>query len=1721
MDSILPKRNQAEADGPRRKRRREDDDVPSTSSQWSARPANPAWDKTTYRVRRIPKQLDFIQAMKDIFKLERGEFEVHSIASDASDETEPEYKAATVSFRARPGSLRSMPGDLNEWRFDLPVATGDPAKSRRILFDIHFNGFTPLSSGKEGEQTIDCILIHGLGGHALGSFRSSTDLHMWPRDSLPKHCPQLRVWIYGYRSKLQDAHSISDVYDHADDFRRSLRTLRNHTKANERQTPIIFIVHSLGGLILKDAVIRMSTKKNTDDLLNLRSTCGALFFGVPGGGMNVKAMMSMVQSLPARYDLNLLDKRMGYWLRERYEEQFNHAFPSDSQIIRIFERRESPTMVQSSDLKQWSLTGPPTLLVDPTSATYGRPQEIEGDSIISINADHSNMIKFSENDHDDYWKVVGVLRDLIKHADIVIKDRLQETITSMKPMKPRPQQQWFNKLAPKDELVTILPAQTALQGLDLGSIGINPNREHRKLVMDSLDFDQAEARRATIKTAHLKTCKWLLQHPVYRDWLNWDKIAQSHGFLWIKGKPGTGKSTIMKFLLTHIGKTTSTRSIFVSFFFNARGEELEKSTTGMYRSLLFQLLSKIPRLQSLLESLKVPSTPNQWDLEALKDTIRGTVEKLEQEHVVCFVDALDECLENQVRDMVEFFEELGHLAIANQKRLHVCFSSRHYPHISIGIGFEIVLENQKGHSDDIDKYLSAELKAGKSKQVQEIKAQILEKASGIFLWVVLVVRILNKEYDKGRMYALQKRLQEIPTELNELFRDILVRDVQDLEELALCIQWILYAKRPLKREEFYFAMLSNGDLHSLRAWDAEEITSQDMERFVISSSKGLAETTRSNSPAVQFIHESVREFLLNQNAIVDIWSGFSSISKGKSHEKLKHCCHNYVRIDTSKDLNHTALLPIASSSSAATLRETITKKFPFLEYAVRHVLYHTDAAEREGITQSTFLEDFDREKWIYFENLLQKYQVRHLTPDASLLYILAERNLASLITVHRLKHPTLNIEKERYTSAIVVAVANNNLNSIEALLTWSPSSSSLVYKDNKGQTLLSIAAEKRYEKVVQLLLEKGADVNAQDARGRTPLWRAAWKGHEKVVQLLLEKGADANAQDADGRTPLCQTASNGHEKVVQLLLEKGADVNVPDARGRIPLWRAVWEGHEKMVQLLLEKGADVNAQDADGRTPLWQAASNGHEKVVQLLLEKGADVNAQDADRRTLLCQAVSNGHEKVVQLLLEKGANVNVPDADGRTPLWRAAWRGHEKMVQLLLEKGADINAQNANGWTPLWQAASNGYEKVVQLLLEKGADANTQNADGQTTLRQAAWNGREKVVQLLLEKGADVNVPDARGRTPLWWAAREGHEKMVQLLLEKGADVNAQNANGRTLLCQAALNGHEKVVQLLLEKGADVNAQNADRRTLLCLAVSNGHEKVVQLLLEKGADVNVPDARGRTPLWRAAWREHEKVVQLLLEKGADANAQDADGRTPLCQTASNGHEKVVQLLLEKGADVNVPDARGRTPLWRAVWEGHEKMVQLLLEKGADANAQDADGRTPLWQAASNGHEKVVQLLLEKGADVNAQDADGRTLLWQAASNGYEKVVQLLLEKGADANAQNADGQTTLRQAAWNGREKVVQLLLEKGADVNAQDANGRTSLWQAASNGREKVVQLLLEKGADANAQDADGRTLLCQAASNGHEKVVQLLLEKGADANVQDAGPKGNYARRKAGP
>ena len=306
----------------------------------------------------------------------------------------------------------------------------------------------------------------------------------------------------------------------------------------------------------------------------------------------------------------------------------------------------------------------------------------------------------------------------------------------------------------------------------------------------------------------------------------------------------------------------------------------------------------------------------------------------------------------------------------------------------------------------------------------------------------------------------------------------------------------------------------------------------------------------------------------------------------------------------------------------------------------------------------------------------------------------------------------------------------------------------------------------------------------------------------RVVEALLQKGANVNLCNSNGICPLYKACQNGHESTAQLLLNNGADVNLCNNYGICPLLIACRNGHKSTAQLLLRNGADANSCRKDGISPLWIACQSGHENIVELLLINGADVNLCNNTGKSPLLKACQYGHENIVQLLLNYGADAHKCQRHGISPLWIACQNGHEGIVELLLRKGVEVNSCENSGISPLYKACRNGHKKTVQLLLSKGAKVNLCNSNKASPLLKACQYGHESTAQLLLKNGAKVNLCDQNGTTPLLIACRNGHDSIVQLLLNNAADVKLRDNNGNGPLDEAYRNNCASIAHLLQKK-------------------------------------------------------------------------------------------------------------------------------------------------------------------------------------------------------------------------------------------------------------------------------------------------------------------------------
>jgi ankyrin repeat protein len=870
----------------------------------------------------------------------------------------------------------------------------------------------------------------------------------------------------------------------------------------------------------------------------------------------------------------------------------------------------------------------------------------------------------------------------------------------------------------------------------------------------SLKFEHIEDRHNNIRVAHADTCRWLLNNEVYQCWLDETHIAQHHGLLWLKGKPGSGKSTLIKFALSK-NSIQRREDIHISFFFNARGTLLEKDTRGMYRSLLFQILAKMGKATEVFEEFdmfELPQAPQfSWTIPQLQAVFRRALRKVGRRWLWIYVDALDECDEEQVRDMVDFFRAIGDYSMRANIKMRIFFASRYYPRISTQNKVEMKLEDEQEHFLDIARYVSSELKTGvhtQSAAVERIRQEVIGRASGVFIWVCLVVRILNKAYDHGRIIGLEKKLKEIPNDLSLLFQEILTRDRENVEAMQLCIHWILFARRPLTRQELYYAVHAGTQPEDVGDMYPDNITDEVMDAYILSSSKGLAELTDSKEPVVQFIHETIREFFLKGDGVQHIQGTSNRSLQGIAHDSLRKCCETYISSAEPVLLQHPStqayLRRIMGTSGYAGVDPVEShgslplQRLPFIEYAVSFILHHANVAEAVDVPQDSFLRRFDVSTWKDIANIVAPWSnpklgpllacTKPYSPEWSLLYILAMQDHPSLIVAWKRVKPCATMDEGAPFSPIRVALERWNHNSVRALmtLTWAasptdfyPSESelnSLMYayrycskQARSSSSISDLLFHWGSEKDVLTLVRCGTfgDSDISTATRHSILAFAVGRGYETVTKFLLsDPHVDCNRQDHFGFTPLIRAAREGRETIVPLLLECAQiDVNLQCSAGRSALSYAADKGQGEICkQLLRHRQTEANLRDKRGRTPFFYASMSGQEAIVDLFLKiDGMDIISRDTISQTALSYAIMNGHKNVANRLLRvKQVDVNSQDnIHGRTPLIFALENGYHSIARLLLSRpDIDVGICTKAGKSPLDFARYEGVQEETDMI-------------------------------------------------------------------------------------------------------------------------------------------------------------------------------------------------------------------------------------------------------------------------------------------------------------------------------------------------------------------------------------------------------------------------------------
>ncbi|KAI1421317.1 ankyrin repeat-containing domain protein [Xylaria sp. FL1777] len=644
----------------------------------------------------------------------------------------------------------------------------------------------------------------------------------------------------------------------------------------------------------------------------------------------------------------------------------------------------------------------------------------------------------------------------------------------------------------------------------------------------------------------------------------------------------------------------------------------------------------------------------------------------------------------------------------------------------------------------------------------------------------------------------------------------------------------------------------------------------------------------------------------------------------------------------------------------------------------------------------------------------------------------------------------------------------------------------------------------------------------------TPLHVAAAQGNDKLVNLLLDHGADVNAisrlfcpcatlPDVNAAplwTPLHSSMCHGHESTTRLLLSRGASINITtrhlgsDQRRFTALHSACMEGSLGAVRALVDGGyqTDVTVHDHKNMTPFAYAFVCGSWAVVDYLLEHGADINSRIGPINAL-GHACLMGYYAEALRLLDLGAE---PQSDFGV-------HGEDPVLFHLIAVAGALDIPSSRSFKQ-----REFRLELMNRLIKYGIDVNHRGHDGSTALTEAAYFLRTDVVKALLHSGADVHANDS-GLIALvnavslcgekWQKAPRGTMlNTVRLLLEAMMEtpapapsfMNWENAKesdttgdvdiAKALLmaCKSPYKHEDKleVVALLLGYKRAVEVAKEDSG-LVYASLEASNFDISDLLLESGF-TRPSRAQLNTLAYQFLQEDSAEELDQFLNRFSDQVPRIRSGQI-LCDAVDDERGKCVELLLNKGASIDIRNDEGNSLLFTACLMEDSYIAEILLRHGADPDECSRQGHSMMTVAALYEKRNIIKVLLDYGASIHSLPPK------KPALKPYLGALDVALEGGLisaveEMVAHQNFGSPTDEEISthWHtiinspahimNMVTIVEILLKSKkfdkdqiittTDVDTGSVALTTPLHLFASNsrlGKTKIINKLLKYGAD----------------------------------------------------
>ncbi|MCJ1277945.1 hypothetical protein MMC21_005759 [Puttea exsequens] len=1103
----------------------------------------------------------------------------------------------------------------------------------------------------------------------------------------------------------------------------------------------------------------------------------------------------------------------------------------------------------------------------------------------------------------------------------------------------------------------------------------------------ALYTSQYKEHKDEIPTRAQGTCNWFLGSEQYHSWLE----SRQTKVLWITADPGYGKSVLAKFLIDQ--ELPKSKAVTVCFFFFKKDAFEQSNVLSALCAILHQLFSRHRALlkHAMTDFLQVGRSLSQ-SVRRLWDILVRAAKDAAPRKIICVLDALDECQEASLKQLIQLMVELCCRANTSQVttgNLRFLITSRHYQYLQRGIsriGPSVSSIHASGSTAimaEINHFIKEEVQnIGRELSLedsvrQELEDKLKETGNRTYLWLHLIMNEIRESMGVSHSLGLQRIISTLPISVYSAYEKIL-RRASDPKRAVDILRIILCSHRPLTVGELNRALA----VEDTQAREPEE--DDDHFKLTIRNQCGLF-ITIAESNRVYLIHRTAKDFLEDNvpASAQDQSLGFFKmwglpLDERDSHRFLARKCIHY--------LSTGAWFGTLSENEKRSPVLLQPENVPFLHYAAfnwsRHVL--------EG-----------SEERLDFETL----QLLSQGPKIDFLFRLLWLDETSW------SYWTSGYRVPSHTPAILAA---SFLGLEKAAFALIKDRTALNSRSDGGSTALHWATWKYKPSIVRLLLEAGLNPKLEDEEGNNSLHIAALKGHIEFVDQLLDHGVSVDAQNNAGHTALHLAATNGHNQIVERLLHKGANVLISDIQNRTVLHHAIdnkrFGRDVEIIRLLLKHGISEQEPDIDNMTPLHLAVQCSADDVAELLLDNGFSIDVT-IERKNWLAQT-RNG--SIYYTLHGSSGPFLRQDAShaGYTPLHAAALFGNADMVKFLLQRGANPNAQGKEGETPLhlalrrwiakrklmdaWTDPKNRLEGALDMIVD---DYNDDNSETYHRVHKM----RSDTVNMLLDSPRyDVSIQDDRGETCLHaihYGDCDASEHAAKLL-QRGADLDIRNRKGETAVHLAVRAADHQSLNKFLRYQADPHTTDNCGQNLLHHACASrqytGREQTISTLLGHSAAsalVSSTDSQGRNCLHHQVLNLPDvNIVRILLAQGVNVNQADNQGHSPLVGAIMSGlfnfPKDTIPILLQAGADPRVSDAAGRNLAHLAISQdecAETSVLELFADYGVKIDAVDTKGRTVLHHAAIAGtlNRRLLHDITERwGVDVNIRDRDNSTAL-------------------------------------------------------------------------------------------------------------------------------------------